>query len=63
MLVALEINGADFLFMTATDAARRGTTKVIATAGFFADLDQAFFRLELRNVAEISERDVAQGRR
>ena len=63
MLVAFEIHEADFLFVTAADAARRRATIHVASAGFLADFHKTFFRLRLCNIAEVRERNVSRGRR
>jgi hypothetical protein len=63
MLLAFEIHEPDFLFMAAAETARGHATVVVAPTGFLPRDDQPFFRLRLRNIAEICERDVAQRRR
>src|ERR1017187_9747315 len=63
MFVPLEIHDADFLLVPAADAAGRGAAIMVAPAGFLADLDQAFLRPGLRNLAEVRIRYVTRGRR
>ena len=63
MLLAFEIHEADFLFMAATEAARGHATIVVATTGFLPRDDQPLFRLRLRNVAKVRDRNVSRGRR
>ena len=63
VLVALEIHQADFLLVSAANAARRDATVDVAAAGFLPRDDQPLLRRRLRNIAEIRVRDVAQRRR
>ena len=63
MLVALEIHQADFLLVTAADAARGHATVVVAATGFLARDDQRLLRRRLRDVAKVRDRDVSRGRR
>ena len=63
MLVPLEIHEADFLLVTAANAARGDATIMVAAARFLSRDDQRLLGLRLRNIAEICERDVAQRRR
>jgi hypothetical protein len=60
MLLPFEIDDAGFLFVSATNAARGATTIMIASAGAFANFDQALFGLGFRDIAEIGIRDVAR---
>ncbi len=55
VLVALEIDQADLLLVTAADAASRDAAVAIAPAGLLAHLDQALLRLGLRDVAEVRD--------
>ena len=63
MLLPFEIDDADFLFVSAADAARGATAVMVASAGAFANLDEALFRLGLGDIAEIGIRDIARRRR
>src|SRR6185369_7463505 len=63
VLVALEIHEADFLLVTAADAARGDATIMVAATGFLADDDQRLLRRRLSNVAKVRDRDVSRGRR
>src|SRR5438477_5052356 len=63
VLVTLEIDRADFLFVSATDAPRGDPAIAIASAGLLARHQQGFLRLFPGDIAVIRDRDVARGRR
>src|SRR5687767_9141391 len=63
MLVAFEIDDADFLFVPATNATRRHASVMITATRLLADLDEALLRLRLRDLVVRRDRDVSRRRR
>ena len=60
MLLPFEIDDAGFLLVSATNAARRATTIMVASADASANFDQALFGLGFRDIAKVGIRDVAR---
>lgn len=63
MLVALEVNQTNLLFVTTADSAGSNSSIRITTTGFFPDLDETLLGLALGDVAVVRDRYVSRGRR